>query len=95
MSFKTSTASNTETYGRSKMPRATWRDGWMLFAGMEGAVYEGGNKYGGHVLLIWKCDEEGVYIRDPDDLTLQAPISWERFRAAEWGSYFYAIREGN
>lgn len=71
------------------------RDGWMLFAGMEGAVYEGGKEYGGHVLLIWKCDEEGVYIRDPDDPTLQAPISWERFRAIEWGSYFYAIRERN
>lgn len=71
------------------------RDGWMLFAGMEGAVYEGGKEYGGHVLLIWNCDEEGVYIRDPDDPTLQAPISWERFRAIEWGSYFYAIREGN
>lgn len=71
------------------------RDGWMLFAGMEGAVYEGGKEYGGHVLLIWKCDEEDVYIRDPDDPTLQAPISWERFRAIEWGSYFYAIREGN
>lgn len=71
------------------------RDGWMLFAGMEGAVYEGGKEYGGHVLLIWKCDEEGVYIRDPDDPNLQSPISWERFRAIEWGSYFYAIREGN
>lgn len=70
------------------------RDGWMLFAGMEGAVYEGGKEYGGHVLLIWKCDEEGVYIRDPDDATLTAPISWERFREIEWGSYFYAIREG-
>lgn len=71
------------------------RDGWMLFAGMEGAVYEGGKEYGGHVLLIWKCDEEGVYIRDPDDPNLQSPISWERFRAIECGSYFYAIREGN
>lgn len=71
------------------------REGWMLFAGMEGAVYEGGHEYGGHVILVWKCDEEDVYIRDPDDLTLQAPISWERFREIEWGSYFYAIREGN
>ena len=70
------------------------RDGWMLFAGMSGAVYEGGREYGGHVLLIWKCDETGVYIRDPDGAALQAPISWEQFRAIEWGSYFYAIREG-
>ena len=70
------------------------REGWMLFAGMEGAVYEGGHEYGGHVLLVWKCDEDGVYIRDPDDLTLQDSISWERFREIEWGSYFYAIREG-
>lgn len=70
------------------------RDGWMLFSGMGGSVYEGGKECGAHVLLIWKCDEDGVYIRDPDDPTLMAPVSWERFREIEWGSYFYAIRKG-
>ena len=69
-------------------------DGWMLFAGMGGPVYEGGREYGGHVLFIWRCDSGGVYIRDPADVNLTAPITWERFREIEWGSYFYAIREG-
>lgn len=68
------------------------RDGWMLFSGMGGAVYEGGREYGAHVLLIWKCDEDGVYIKDPDDPSLTEPISWERFRGIDWGSYFYAVR---
>lgn len=70
------------------------RDGWMLLAGMSGPVYEGGKEYGGHVLLIWRCDSSGVYIRDPDDITLTGPIAWEQFERIEWGPYFYAIREG-
>ncbi len=70
------------------------RDGWMLFSGMGGSVNEGGKEYGAHVLLVWKCDDDGVYIRDPDDPTLMAPVSWERFREIKWGSYFYAIRKG-
>lgn len=68
-------------------------DGWMLFGGMQGSVIEGHQSYGGHVLLVWKMDERGVYIRDPDDPTLVGPIGLEEFRATDW-SYFYAIREG-
>ena len=70
------------------------RDGWLLLAGMSGPVYEGGKEYGGHVLFIWRCDSSGIYIRDPDDINLAAPITWEQFRAIDWGSYFYAIRGG-
>ena len=70
------------------------RDGWMIFAGMSGSVYEGGNEYGAHVLYIWRCDSSGVYIKDPYDMNLTTPITWEQFEAIDWGSYFYAIREG-
>lgn len=44
------------------------------------------------VLDIWRCDEAGVYIKDPDDPSLMEPISWERFGTIGWGSYFYAVR---
>lgn len=70
------------------------RDGWMLFAGMGGSVYEGGREYESHVLLVWKCDAEGVYIRDSADVNLATPITWEQFEEINWSSYFYAIREG-
>lgn len=68
------------------------RDGWGLLAGMSGQVHEGGRSYEAHVLYVWGCDESGVYVRDPADATLTQPISWERFRSIEWGSYFYAVR---
>lgn len=67
------------------------RGGWCLFGGMSGSVVEGHRSYGAHVLFVWKCDESGVYIRDPADPTLTGPISWDEFRAIDWGS-FYAIR---
>lgn len=70
------------------------RAGWMIFAGMGGKVYPEGRAYGAHVLLIWHCDSEHVYIKDPDDVTFGGSVTWEQFEAIDWGSYFYAIREG-
>ena len=70
------------------------RDGWALLAGMSGSVHEGGREYGGHVVLVWKCDEDGAYVRDPDDPTMDPLVSWERLEEIEWGPYFYAIRKG-
>lgn len=70
------------------------RAGWMIFAGMGGKVYPEGREYGAHVLLVWRCDSENVYIKDPDDVSFGGSITWEQFEAIDWGSYFYAIREG-
>lgn len=70
------------------------RAGWMIFAGMGGKVYPKGREYGAHVLLIWRCDSKSVYIKDPDDVTFGGSVTWEQFEAIDWGSYFYAIREG-
>lgn len=70
------------------------RAGWMIFAGMSGRVHPEGREYGAHVLLIWRCDSDGVYIKDPDDITFGGFITWGQFEAIDWGSYFYAIREG-
>lgn len=67
---------------------------WCLFAGMTGQVYDGGRSYDGHVIFIWKWDDEGIWIKDPKDPNLQGPISQEEFEAIDI-TYFYAVRDLN
>lgn len=41
-------------------------DGWVVFAGVSGAL--GGRSYGSHVVMIWRSNGDGTYLlRDPDD----------------------------
>ena len=38
-------------------------DGWLAFAGLSGRL--GDREYSGHVVLIWRSDDAGYWIRDP------------------------------
>lgn len=67
------------------------RDGKCLFASIVGSIEEGYRYYGGHVVLIYKIDESGVWISDPGDETFNVPISEGRFHSAFYGSYFYSV----
>lgn len=41
-------------------------DGWVVFAGVSGALGE--RSYGSHVVMIWCSNSDGTYsLRDPDD----------------------------
>lgn len=41
-------------------------DGWVVFAGVSGALGE--RSYGSHVVMIWRSNSDGTYLlRDPDD----------------------------
>ena len=42
-------------------------DGWVVFAGVSGALGE--RSYGSHVVMIWRSNGDGTYLlRDPDDV---------------------------
>ncbi len=62
-------------------------DGWLVFAGMEGAL--GGKQYGSHVVLLWGVDENGNYLmRDPDDAENSArPWTRDELVQATWGNF--------
>lgn len=65
-------------------------NGYMVFAGMEG--YLGDRYYDGHVVLIWRVDSEGWYIRDPaDGANSQKVWSVEELHAVNF-LYFYGIK---
>lgn len=65
-------------------------DGWIAFAGMHGQLTDDGKSYAGHVVLIWRVDESGVWIRDPYNPALQKPLTFEQFSAVHF-DYFYAL----
>ena len=67
------------------------RDGKCLFASIVGSIEEGYRYYGGHVVLIYKIDESGIWISDPGDPSFNVPISEGRFHSAFYGSYFYSV----
>lgn len=67
-------------------------DGWMAFGGMSGKIGEG--DYGGHVVLIWRSDDEGYWVRDPASAGNSArPFSPEELGQVDF-TYFYCIRGG-
>ena len=64
--------------------------GWLVFAGMSGAL--GDSEYEGHVVMIWRANDEGYWVRDPDSGANSArPFSAEELSAVDF-SYFYSIR---
>lgn len=68
-------------------------DGWLAFAGMSGAL--GDSDYGGHVVLIWRADEDGYWIRDPASSGNSArSFTLEELEQVDF-SYFYCIRGGS
>ena len=66
--------------------------GWLVFAGMSGALGEA--DYDGHVVMIWRADDKGFWVRDPDSGANSArPFSAEELSAVDF-KYFYSIRGG-
>lgn len=67
-------------------------DGWLAFAGMSGTL--GDRDYGGHVVLIWRADEDGYWIRDPASAGNSArAFTLEELEQVDF-TYFYCIRGG-
>lgn len=66
-------------------------NGYMVFAGMQG--YLGDRYYDGHVVLIWRVDSDGWYVRDPaDGANSQKVWSVEELHAVDF-RYFYGIKK--
>lgn len=67
-------------------------DGWLAFAGMSGTL--GDRDYGGHVVLIWRADDDGYWIRDPASAGNSArAFTFEELEQVDF-HYFYCIRGG-
>lgn len=77
----------------TKRALAYVNDGWLCFAGLSGSF--GDSDYSGHVILIWKPDESGYWVRDPASAGNSAHV----FTASELNavdfSYFVCVRGGN
>lgn len=68
-------------------------NGWMCFAGLSGNF--GDSDYSGHVVLIWRCDDGGYWVRDPASAANSArAFSAEELQGVDF-SYFVGIRGGN
>ena len=53
---------------------------------------DGSSEYEGHVVMIWRANDEGYWVRDPDSGANSArPFSAEELSAVDF-SYFYSIR---
>lgn len=67
--------------------------GWLCFAGLEGAM--GDSDYSGHVVLIWRSDDSGYWVRDPASAANSArPFSKEELNAVDF-RYFVCVRGGH
>lgn len=69
------------------------RDGYMLFASMEGTLLDGYRSYEGHIVLVYEWNEDGIWIMDPGDLTFNSPLTEDQFDSVFKGEYFYAIKK--
>ena len=67
-------------------------DGWLCFAGLHGAF--GDTEYGGHVVLIWRADDGGYWVRDPASAANSAHLfTTEELNAVDF-RYFVCVRGG-
>lgn len=67
-------------------------DGWMAFGGMSGKI--GDSDYSGHVVLIWRSDDDGYWVRDPASAgNSSRPFTLEELEQVKF-KYFYCIRGG-
>lgn len=61
----------------------------VAFASVKGTF--GDNWYGGHIVLIWKVDEQGVWIMDPAHAgNSSRPFSMDELERTNW-VYFYTL----
>lgn len=63
--------------------------GRMVFACMEGALYEGGREYGGHIVLITGFDGGRIEIHDPMTV-YEVSLTLDEFNGVAW-AYFISI----
>ncbi len=83
---------SSEIYYETERALSDVEDGWLVFAGMSGAL--GDAEYEGHVVMIWRADDEGYWVRDPDSgANSSRPFSSEELSAVDF-KYFYSIRGG-
>ena len=68
-------------------------NGDCLFASVKGSLKEGHREYGGHIVLIYRIDANGVWIADPGDSTYTGVMSFDRFYEVlgNEDNYFYAL----
>ena len=67
-------------------------DGWLAFASVTGRLGE--EEYGGHVVLIWRADDDGYWIRDPASAANSArAFTVDELEQVDF-RYFYCIRGG-
>lgn len=65
--------------------------GWMVFCSMTGRLQDGGQSYGGHIVLLCGWDGETADIRDPCEGQIKLNI--DEFAQVSW-AYFIAIGSG-
>lgn len=70
------------------------RDGYCLFASVYTGLREEGKQYEGHIVLVYKWDDRGIWIMDPYDKDYKGAMSEEKFNDvfSDGRSYFYAIK---
>lgn len=69
------------------------RNGKLVFASLTG--YFGDQFYDGHIVLLWKSDDSGIWVRDPKSgANSQSPLTEDDFYSVQW-VYFYSIWGGN
>lgn len=65
--------------------------GWMVFCSMTGPLHDGGESYGGHIVLLCGWDGRTADIRDPHEGQIKLNI--DEFAQVSW-AYFIAIGSG-
>lgn len=72
------------------------RNGDMMFASISGELIPGHKSYGGHIVLVYKWDDKGIWVMDPDDPDSEIPISEQRFdEVFGHDQYFYLLHLNN
>lgn len=85
--------SHTDIYFNSSDALRDVRDGKMVFASLSGDFGE--RSYGGHIVLLWRSDGSGIWVRDPmSGANSQTPLTDDEFHSVNW-VYFYSISGGN
>lgn len=91
-----------QTYGDEYKPQ-TWnideakqdlREGYCLFASVYTGLRAEGKQYEGHIVLVYKWDDSGIWIMDPYDKDYEGAMSEEKFNDvfSDGRSHFYAIK---
>ena len=67
------------------------KNGYMLFASMDGQLMSGYRSYQGHIVLVYLMQDGNMYVMDPGDSSFNVPIPEKRFDEVFTSEYFYGI----